>query len=141
MFKTMNWAGVIVALIVGELLGMLWYGMLFEEQWTRLSGVTMTEGTDTTVPMLIGVVNTLVAVLGLAWLTSRLGDSTWVAGAKTGLIAGVVFACTTAALNFIYAQQDTGLVPIDFGYLLVLYGLAGAIVAGFRLKLAKPAAA
>jgi len=141
MFKGMNWAGVILALIAGELLGMLWYGMLFEEQWVRLSGVTIPEGADTTVPMLIGAVNTLVVVLGLAWLTARLGDTSWAAGARTGLIAGVVFACTTAALNFIYGQQDTGLVPIDFGYLLVLYAVSGALVAGVRFSTAKPAAA
>ena len=133
MLKSVNWVGVIVATIVVWLLGWLWYGMVFEAKWMALTGMTEADAAASGMtPMVLGFLNTLLTVIGLGLIVPRLGDG-WMGGAKTGLLAGLLFACTTAAMGFIYTKQDTGLIPIDFGYLIVLYVVAGAIVGGLRM--------
>jgi hypothetical protein len=130
--KGINWAGVVAAVIVGQVIGFLWYGMLFDEQWMALSGVSPNEGEATT-SMALGVVNQLVLAVGLSWLINKAGTASLVGGATTGGLAGVFFALTTAALGFIYGGQNTGLIPIDFGYLLISYAAMGATVGAVKL--------
>ena len=138
--KGINWAGVIAAVVVGQVIGFLWYGMIFEEQWMALSGVTPS-GDAANTAMALGVVNQLVVAVGLGWLVNALGNATLVGGAKTGLLAGVFFAATTAAQNFIYGQANTGLIPIDIGYLLVAYTAMGAAAGAVKLGSKSAAAA
>lgn len=137
--KGINWAGVIAAVVVGQVIGFLWYGMIFEEQWMALSGVSPDQAGTT--PMVLGVVNQLVVAVGLAWLVNKLGTATLVGGATAGLLAGIFFAATTAAQNFIYAGADTGLIPIDIGYLLVAYTAMGAVIGAVKLGSRSAAAA
>lgn len=138
--KGINWAGVIAATVVGVLIGFLWYATIFEKQWMALSGVTPA-GDEANTAMALGVVNQLVVAIGLSWLVNRLGNATLVGGAKTGLLAGVFFAVTTSAMNFIYGQANTGLIPIDFGYLLISYTAMGATVGAAKLGSKSAAAA
>ena len=130
--KGINWAGVIAALVVGQVIGFLWYGMIFEEQWMALSGVTPS-GDAANMAMAYGALNQLVVAVGLAWLIGKTGSATLVGGAMAGLAAGVFFAATTAAQAFIYGGADTGLIPIDIGYLLVAYTAMGATVGAVKL--------
>lgn len=133
MVKSVNWAGVVIAAVVVWLLGWLWYGMLFKTAWMAGTGMTEADAAAAGMsPMILGFINTLVAVLGLGLIVPRFGEN-WMDGAKTGLIAGLCFACTTAAMGFIYTKADRSLIPIDFGYLVVLYVAAGAIVGGLKL--------
>ena len=88
--KGINWVGVIAAVVVGQVIGFLWYGMLFEEQWMALSGVTPS-GDAANTAMALGVVNQLVVAVGLAWLIGKLGNATLAGGATAGLLAGIFF--------------------------------------------------
>jgi hypothetical protein len=138
--KGINWVGVVVALIVGQVIGFLWYGMIFEEQWMALSGVTAAD-VEAGPSMALGVVNQLVVAIGLAWLINKTGAATLVGGATAGLLAGFFFAATATAQNFIYGGADTGLIPIDIGYLLVAYTAMGAVIGGLKLGARSAAAA
>jgi hypothetical protein len=137
--KSINWAGVVVAVILAEVIGVLWYGMAFKAQWMALSGVTADTGGSTTA-MALGAVNELVTAIGLSWLVGKTGATNLVGGVTAGLLAAIFFACTTDAMGYIYAGANTGLIPINFGYLLVSYAVMGAAVAVVRLG-AKSAAA
>jgi hypothetical protein len=142
--KGINWLGVIVALIAGQAIGFLWYGMVFTETWMQLKGVTEADAAATqTTSMAYGAVNQLVVAVGLGWAVAALGRQSWMGGAQVGLFAAIFFAATTLAQNFIYGMENTGLIPIEGGYLLVSYLVMGAIVGGLRLKSksAEPAAA
>jgi hypothetical protein len=143
MLKGINWIGVGAAFVAATAIGMLWYGMLFEAQWMALSGITQADidAANPAMSMTVGAVNTLIAMAGLGWLIARLGEDSWIGGLKTGLAVGVLFALTTAALGFIYGVQNRGLIPIDFGYLLLMYGVGGLLIGGLRLPLRRGAAA
>jgi hypothetical protein len=126
-----NWVGVIVATVAAFFIGFLWYGLLFEATWLELTG--QTKGEDMSVlPMGWGLLQTFVTMTGLGWFIGREGS--WMEGLKTGLIAAVCFALMTSAYSFIYETSPTGLLPIDWSHLLVIYAVGGAIIGGLRMK-------
>jgi hypothetical protein len=127
-----NWLGVAVATVVAFFVGFLWYGLIFQEQWMALTGVT-DEGSGDSMWMLLGVVQTFVTMVGLGWFIGREGGG-WMNGLKVGLIAGVCFALMTSAYGFIYQTSPMGLLPIDWSHLLVVYAVGGAIIGGLRMK-------
>lgn len=124
----LNWPGVIVAAIAVYLFGWFWYGVAFEAQWEALTAVTAES--DDWGAMLWGVPATLVTMIGLGWLIGR--DGSWAAGLKTGLMAGVFFAVTTSSFAYIYEGANPGLIPIDWGHLLIAFGLGGAVIGGLK---------
>jgi len=138
--KSINWAGVIVAVILAEVIGVLWYGMVFQAKWMALMNIPASTGGSTTA-MVIGAVNELVVAIGLSWLVGKTGGANLVGGVTAGLLAAIFFACTTDAMAYIYAGENTGLIPINFGYLLVSYAVMGAAVAVVKLPSRSAAAA
>jgi len=136
--KPFNWAGVIVAIVVAEALAFAWYGPLFGERWNILMGrhpmapVMSAENTD----MAFGVMATGHWVVGLGWLTSRLNARGYFGGARLGLLVWLLFAVPMQTFLFTYAGHDRDLAPIDMGYTLVAFTIAGALAAG--LSFGKP---
>jgi hypothetical protein len=128
--KSINWIGVVVALIAGQAIGFVWYGLLFEAQWQALTGIT--PETADSMAMVWGMVQNLVIVLGLAWLTAKTATAGWVGGALFGALVCAFFGLGTMALRFIYGNDNTGLIPIDGGYMLIQYIVSGAILAGLK---------
>ena len=126
-----NWLGVIAATVVAFFIGFLWYGLIFEATWLELTGQTKSEDMSM-LPMAWGLLQTFVTMLGLGWFIGR--DSTVMEGLKTGLVAAICFALMTSAYNFIYETSPTGLLPIDWSHLLVIYAVGGAIIGGLRMK-------
>ena len=129
----LNWPGILVATVVAFFIGFLWYGLIFQEQWMALTGVT-DEGSGDSMWMLLGVVQTFVTMVGLGWFIGRDGGGGWMHGLKIGLIAGVCFALMTSAYGFIYQTSPMGLLPIDWSHLLVVYAVGGAIIGGLKMK-------
>lgn len=126
-----NWLGVIAATVVAFFIGFLWYGLIFEATWLELTGQTKSEDMSM-LPMAWGLLQTFVTMLGLGWFIGR--DSSVMEGLKTGLVAAICFALMTSAYNFIYETSPTGLLPIDWSHLLVVYAVGGAIIGGLRMK-------
>jgi hypothetical protein len=136
--KGVNWIGVVVATIVAYLIGWVWFDVVFGAAW--MAEMHMTEAQVKAMgkmPMILGFVNTLVTCVGLGLLVPRLDDSL-MGGLKTGLLAAIFFAGTTAAMDYIYAGASQKLLLIDVGYMLVMYAAAGAIIGA--LKFGKKAA-
>lgn len=127
-----NWPGILAATVAAFFIGFLWYGLIFQEQWMALTGVTG-EGGDP-MWMLLGVVQTFVTMVGLGWFIARDGGAGWMHGLKIGLVAGVCFALMTSAYGFLYMTSPMGLLPIDWSHLLVIYAVGGAIIGGLKMK-------
>ena len=53
--KGVNWLGLVLALVAGQAIGFVWYGMVFEERWMALSGVTAPEAGEANMAMAWGV--------------------------------------------------------------------------------------
>ena len=126
MLKGVNWIAVIVATVVLEVVGLVWYAVVFKDAWTAAGGAThmsLSQG----MAYGLGMVNTVVVNIGLAWLLARLGRSGLMASIGAALAAWLFFDFTTMALDFLYEGQSATLVQINMGLQLVSYLLAGAI--------------
>ena len=135
MLKGINWIAVLVAVVLLEALGFLWYGPLFGERWTAALGKEP-DMSNFAVNMSLGVVNTIIIVLGLSWLLRRLGATSLQTAVLGALTAWFFFNFTTMAIEYIYVGHSAEFVLINMGFQLVSYVLAGAV-----LGLMKPKAA
>ncbi len=138
MLKGVNWIAVAVGVVALEILGFLWYGPLFGTQWQAALG-RVPETANGNLLMGLGVVNSIIIVSGLAWLTGRLGAASLVHSVTVSLTAWFFFNFTTQALEYLYMGMSQQLVLINMGYQFVSYALAGAVLA--LVKFGRPAAA
>jgi len=133
--KGVNWIAVIVAFVVLQALGFLWYGPLFGTAWMAELGPAP-HASDATRALALGAVNTVIVVLGLAWLVSRLGARSVAASAGAALAAWFFFDFTTMTVDYLYLGHSAKLVGINMGYQLVAYALTGAVLGMLKPKAA-----
>jgi hypothetical protein len=136
MFKGINWISVVVAVVVLQVLGFLWYGMLFSAPWMAEMqavglSVDMSSGNQIR-SLILGLIVTVVLVLGLGWLIERLAAHTLRIGLMAGLYAWLFFSLTTQALEYVYMDFTPRLMAINAGYQLLAFLLAGAVLGGLR---------
>jgi hypothetical protein len=144
MLKGVNWISVIIAFVLLEVIGYLWYGMIFSKAWVAEMNAIglkpdMSASAQTT-SLAIGAVLILVQVLGLSWLSRKLGATTLAAGASGALAAYVFFALPTQGMEYAYMGFTPTLMAINCGQLLVSYLVAGAVLGGVRVGKAAEAA-
>ena len=143
MLKGVNWIAVIVATVLLEVLGFLWYGPLFGAAWTAaMANPPIADAAGAmNMKMGLGVANTLIVVLGLDWLVRRLGAASLSAAVMVSLAAWFFFSFTTQALEYLYMGMTLNFVVINMGYLLAAFVIAGATLSLVKLGAVKPAAA
>jgi hypothetical protein len=136
MFRV-NWPGVVVGALAAYAVGFVWYGLLFNDHWLALAGVHRTRMAT---PFALGMdfLAVLLSVFGLDWVIRRTGSLGWLGGGRVGLAAALFFGVAVAADDFIYGIKALALAPIDFGYILMWFGLAGAIVGGWQRRAKAP---
>jgi len=144
MLKGVNWIAVLVAVVLLEVVGYLWYGMIFSAAWTaEMSAVglkpEMSASAQTT-SIALGAVLIIVEVLGLAWLMRRLETTNWRVGALDGFTAWFFFGLTTQGMEYVYMGFTPKLMAINCGQLLVSYVVAGAVLGGLKFRAPKEAA-
>ena len=132
--KTINWLGLVAALVVGQIIGIAWYGVLLSDAWMKAMGMTEAQFVGTEWRMSLGFINMVVILIGLDWLIGRLDARSWIGGAKVALAACAFFALTVVALDYIYAAGVPALLWIDGGYQVLSYGIGGALLGGLKLK-------
>ena len=125
--------GILAASVVFFMLGWLWYGIIFQEMWMGLAGITETEPNPMT--MVWGFVITVVQVLGIAFVLNHAGASTLATCVKIGAILAIFIALPVLSYGAIYGQHyPTKMLELDFGHLLIGYCIVGAVLSFFRGK-------
>jgi hypothetical protein len=145
MLKGVNWIAVLIAFVLLEVLGYLWYGMVFNKAWmAEMTAIglkpDMSSSAQTT-SLIEGAVLILVQVVGLSWLIGKLGANSLQAGLMAGLAAWVFFGLTTQAMEYVYMGFTPKLMAINCGQLALAYLLAGATLGGVKFGAAQTAAA
>ena len=130
-FSHLNWLAVLVAGVAYFALGAIWYSFIFKNSWIRLSGVNINDPNakkGVGGVMLTSLLLMIVCSIGLALFLSRVGPSSWMSGAKVGLIAGICFSATAISISYLYEKRPLGLHLINAGY-----NVAGCVIAGIIL--------
>jgi hypothetical protein len=141
MIKGVNWVAVAICVVLLEALGFLWYGVLLADVWTSAFTEAMghpPSASGQALYMSLGVVNTLILVIGLAWIFAKLGVNS-LAGIGAAVAVWFFFNFTTMSIDFLYMQMPGRLVIMNMGYQLISYLIAGAILGLMPVKGAKAA--
>ena len=142
MERKTNWLAVAAAVVVSMIIGFLWYGLLFQNQWMAGNGFTMEgekmfkDGVEipmSSTPMIFNTIAMVVYALIMNWLLGRIGANTWMEGAKAGAAIGVLMAVGVYIGN-VFAQNPMSLTMVDGSYSLVLFTIIGAILGGWQKK-------
>ena len=128
-----TWAGVAAGTLAAYLAGFVWFGLLFPARWTMLAHPNLTM-MRSPAGMGAGFFIVLLSVLGLDWIIRRTGSLGWISGARVGLSAALFFGLTVAGDDFAYGVKDLRLIPIELGYILVWFAVAGCIVGGLQRR-------
>jgi|GEM_PF-383388 len=145
MLKGVNWIAVLVAVVLLEIIGYVWYGMIFSSAWaaemTAIGLKPDMSASAQTTSIAMGAVLIIVEVLGLAWLMRRLETTNWRVGALDGFTAWFFFGLTTQGMEYVYMGFTPKLMAINCGQLLLSYVVAGAVVGGLKFGAPKAAVA
>lgn len=127
----LNWIAVLVAVVVAQGLGFLWYGdVLFAKPWMKAIGKTakqMQANSNPTV-YIYSAVGALVMVIVLANVLAWAGANSLFAAVHTAILLWLGFVATGSAMNTAFEGRSWKLFWINAGYHLVNMVLAAVIL-------------
>ncbi len=130
-----NHVAVWVGVVLLSVLGFVWYGPIFGDQWMSLEGLdpAVIEANPPGASVWItNVIATVVPLYALAWLFTRLNVSSAVEGAGIGLLIGFSFVFLSRMTNDMFAQNPYGLSWIVGGFNVLSLIVGGALLGGWR---------
>lgn len=142
MERKTNWLAIAAAVVAGMVIGFLWYGALFHEQWMAGNGITqegekyLKNGVEmpmSATPMIFNTIAMILYALVVNWLLGRMGINTLMDGAMAGGVIGLLMAAGEYTGN-LFANNPMSLTMVDGSYALVLFALMGAIIGGWQKK-------
>jgi len=131
-FSQLNWLAILVAGAAYFILGALWYSFIFKNTWIKLSGVNVNDPNakkGMAMIMVSSFILMIICSIGLALLLNKVVSTSWMSGAKLGLLAGVCFSATGICISYLYEKKPLGLHLVNAGY-----NIAGCIIAGIILS-------
>lgn len=123
--------GVGLSTLATMIIGMLWYGQIFGQQWLALSGVTPESAGDATTAMLGALVCAVLKSATLYCFAHRLKVKSVVSGIMLGVTIWAGFVVTTSVSGVLFEGYNTTLFVLHTGYDLATYVAIGAITALF----------
>lgn len=127
-----NPLALVAAVVVMQVLGFLWYGPILGKPWMRAMGKSREQIANAAVPIIISIIATTVAVIGLAWMIGSTSSPNAGIGATYGLIVSVAFVATSVVTSAAYESKSWTVALIYIGYNVVGLTLAGAILGAWR---------
>jgi len=131
-----SWLGIIAATVAFYLIGFLWYGILFSDQWMAANGITEEAAKASTAAMVYvwGILITLAQVLGLAYILNHASASLLITCAKIGGIIAILIALPLMAYSVLYEGRAINALWIDLAHILIGYVVACTVLSFFRGK-------
>ncbi len=128
----LNPVGIALASVAFFFVGFLWYGLLFTDAWMAAHGLTE-EDAGSPAWMLLGLVLTVMQVLGLAIVMKWKGIANVGDAVKTAVFLWALFALPFNLYAFTYlTAHNVTLLAIDASHMLVGWVAAAVILALFK---------
>jgi hypothetical protein len=125
-----NYVAIVVSAVAYWMLGALWYGVLFGQQWMALEGITMEQAKSLN-PVLASIVSfvlTLLIAFVLAQLCLWRNASTAARGAAVGVLLWIGIVGPITFTTYMYEMRPKELFAINEFYPLVGLCLMGVIL-------------
>ncbi len=97
-FGALNWLGILLGVITGQVVSTIWFVVLFGEPWAREYGAVSKQQHTKEVPPYtygVGLLCVVILVISLALLQQALGVSTIGGALKLGVFVSVGFCIAT----------------------------------------------
>jgi hypothetical protein len=136
MERRLNYVAIVVAGIVYWCIQAGWYTLL-GQQWLAAVGKTMSEmqqGGNSPIPYVGSLICDIIVAWALAWVLTRTGRTTAIAGAISGAALSIGFVATLLLTNYLFEQAARMLFYINAGCALVGMTVAGAIVGAWQKR-------
>lgn len=117
-------------------LGALWYTVLFGKAWQAETGMS-DEDAQKDVARTHGLAFVMMVIMSYA-VNFIIGlhpveEQTLVHGAFHGMLAGLLYAAPSTAINYLYQRKSMKLYLIDATYLVLLLAVSGGVMALLKL--------
>lgn len=123
-----NHFAVWLAVLLQQVLGFVWYHLLFGPAWLASLGMTPEQMQGRSWQFAIAVGCGLLAAYGLAWLMAITGRRGLMQGLAMGLFVGVAFAGSTVLLRYAFIPAVWPAAWIDTGVTVAAALLTGAVL-------------
>lgn len=128
-FSDVNIISIVVATIVGMMLGALWYSpMLFGNHWMESIGKTQDDLGSQTVPMVGSIVASLMTAIGVSLIFSMTGVDGLVEGVGLGLILGLLIVFPAFLSDNLFCGWGAQLLWIQVGYRVLSIVLMSIVI-------------
>lgn len=127
-----NPLALVAGVVVMQVLGFLWYGPLLGKIWMKAMGKTREDLASASLPIIVSIVATTVAVVGLAWLIGSTSSPDALTGAVYGLIVSIAFVASAVVTSAVYESKSWVVSTIYIGYNIVGLTAVGAILGAWR---------
>jgi hypothetical protein len=134
MERKLNYVAIVVAGVVYWCIQAGWY-TAFGQAWLSAIGKTMAEmqqGGNSPIPYIGSLICDIIVAWALAWVLSRTGRTTALAGAITGAALSIGFLATGLLTQYLFEQRPRMLFYINAGCALIGMSVAGAIVGAWQ---------
>ncbi len=126
-----NWISVVVASLIGFVVGFLWYGPLFGKPWMRSLGMdpeVMKNAPKSGMGRIFSIVFLLQWCMAFC-LAMFLGpEVTTATGTLYGFLTGFAWVAFALAVNALFEQKPASYIFINGGYWTVTFTLMGAVL-------------
>lgn len=140
--NNINWKAIIASVVASMVIGFLWYGAIFQNQWMAGNGISMSEdetkmfknGAEMDMsftPMIVNTIFMIIYALIMNWLLNKLNARNLQSGAMVGLAVGVTHLMNVIVSN-LFAANPSSLSMVDGSYSLVLFTVMGAILGAMQ---------
>ena len=120
---------ILVAAIMGFVVGGIWYGPIMGQRWLVAVGLTEADVQNGSMPMIYGFafVLSLIASAMLAWLLSAFANLEVFEKILVALGIAAGFIVPAIGTNYLFSQKSRGLFLIDATYWLLFYLAMGTV--------------
>ncbi|HLO54497.1 MAG TPA: DUF1761 domain-containing protein [Saprospiraceae bacterium] len=139
-----NWLAIVASVFVSMVIGFLWYGALFQQQWMAGNGITVSEDETamfkdgvaldmSMTPMIVNIFFMVVYAFIMNWLINKTNSYGWQSGMMVGLAVGVTHTLNVIVGN-LFASNPSSLSLVDGSYSLVLFTVMGTIIGAMQKR-------
>lgn len=130
---TIDWVGIIVAIVAAMAIGAVWYGPLFGKQWLELVGKTRDElRASSGLGYLLALLGAFATALVMTYVTQWAdANGSFPQGMLVGTVMWAGFTVSTVVTGGAFEGRDWGLILINAGNALLSLMIVGGIVAAF----------
>jgi hypothetical protein len=140
MNNKINHIAVWILVVVDQLIGGLWYNVLFGARWLAYHGKIMTDidqdKTDVA-PFIVSIAAAIAINYTIAWLIGRFNLKSAGSGLRIALICWFAFLLmpySTIEAFSAFGRNPAEIVLMNMGYNLAIFAMAGLVLVAWRRK-------